>query len=393
MLRGLKLVDPEAPNSERSDQFALGDDLLFAPVCHGAIRSADHPYRFDVSLRRRVWHASSLLPARPRGNEIPDDSPIEIGYDREIRLNALNTSEVTRRWGERFYVAWDGSFRVETAGWYRLALTGNGHKALTIDGDELPQLLAYFDGGGQEINLPIEAGSHSILVTYKHDGSVHCSANLAIERLTPLDQLPTLSRPVWLPAGSWRDLWDGSVTEGPCLVTVDTSIARIPAFVRNGAIIPVGEVGTKTAPLSRYAFDVFVSGRDFSTQRQICEDDGETRAYERGEVRTTVVHASRSGAVLDLATESPEDERLPVTYRLHLVPGERVSSVRAGTQTLSPPARDSSWRLLDPPASTRETPLALDDESAQFADADTVVIDLPAEHASQPILVEIARRT
>lgn len=44
---------------------------------------------------------------------------------------------------------------------------------------------------------------------------------------------------VYLPEGSWFDLWNGAAQEGPGLVEVAVPIERIPVFIRSGAILPL----------------------------------------------------------------------------------------------------------------------------------------------------------
>jgi len=54
---------------------------------------------------------------------------------------------------------------------------------------------------------------------------------------------------VYLPVGTWRDLWTGAPVEGPCAVTVDVPPHRIPVYVRAGATAPLD------APLGEGAAD------------------------------------------------------------------------------------------------------------------------------------------
>ncbi|MGH3987700.1 MAG: hypothetical protein ACRDTZ_10330, partial [Pseudonocardiaceae bacterium] len=42
------------------------------------------------------------------------------------------------------------------------------------------------------------------------------------------------SRPVYLPAGQWRDYWTGDVTTGARWIIADAPVQQIPLFVRAG---------------------------------------------------------------------------------------------------------------------------------------------------------------
>jgi len=44
---------------------------------------------------------------------------------------------------------------------------------------------------------------------------------------------------VYLPVGTWRDLWTWALVEGPCAVTVTVPPHRIPVYVRAGAMAPL----------------------------------------------------------------------------------------------------------------------------------------------------------
>jgi alpha-D-xyloside xylohydrolase len=47
------------------------------------------------------------------------------------------------------------------------------------------------------------------------------------------------SRSVYLPGGDWVDFWDGMPRSGPAVLEVDAPLARMPLFVRAGAVLPM----------------------------------------------------------------------------------------------------------------------------------------------------------
>lgn len=57
---------------------------------------------------------------------------------------------------------------------------------------------------------------------------------------------PVTGRAVYLPAGVWYDYWSGARHEGPRILEVEAPLARIPLFVRAGAIIPMLPEGIDT---------------------------------------------------------------------------------------------------------------------------------------------------
>lgn len=49
-------------------------------------------------------------------------------------------------------------------------------------------------------------------------------------------------RRAYLPAGSWTDWWTGEVQAGPRWITVEAPIDRVPLWIREGGIVPLGPV-------------------------------------------------------------------------------------------------------------------------------------------------------
>lgn len=376
LLRGMELADENPPAWTHETQFLLGDDLLFAPVTAPAVLDARerHPFHFAEPLRRRVWRRSSDERVGNRGHEVPRRPADEIGFDHEVRFDALNSGELRARWGEEFYAVWDGSFAVEQPGWYRIALRGNGRKGLTVDGDEYPHLLRLFDGGYQEANLWLSAGVHDLLCSYEHDEGVITELTLSVAPVAAADELPPVRSAVWLPPGRWRDLWDGAVREGPAVVEVAAKLHQLPAFVRLGAVVPVAPVRSRTAGVDQIVCDVFADSLDFTARAEIYDDDGETDAYLRGEFSLTAVRVERRGTSIVVAVEAGRTD-VPATFRVHLPPGERLAG--------------GHGRALDArTAGERSTPLALSNETAHFHNGETVVVELPRGEPRAEVIVD-----
>ncbi len=375
LLRGMELVDPNPPAWTHETQFLLGNDLLFAPVTSAAASDARerHPFHFPEPLRRRVWRRQEDERIGNRGHEIPERPADEIGFDHEIRFDAINASELRGRWGDGFYAVWDGRFAVEEPGWYRIALRGNGRKGLTIDHDEYPHLLRLFDGGYQEANVWLSAGVHDLLCSYLHGDGVITELTLSLAPVDALDALPPVRSIAWLPAGRWRDLWEGGVYDGPVEVETVAMSHQLPGFARLGSIVPVAPVRARTSGLDAIVCDVFVDSLDFTASVSIYDDDGETNAYLRGEFTCATVRVERRGTTIAVEIDAGASP-LPATVRMHLPPGERV--VKGAGRVLEPAS-----------AGDRATPLALSNGVAHFRDSETVVVELAADEPRAEVLV------
>jgi alpha-glucosidase len=88
-------------------------------------------------------------------------------------------------------------------------------------------------------------------------------------------------RPVYLPAGLWHPFDGGRPLRGPGYHSLAWPLDRVPALVRDGAILPLaGPVQhTGELPAADLVFRVF-GGRALGRYWQ---DDGSSPAYERGE--------------------------------------------------------------------------------------------------------------
>ncbi len=104
--------------------------------------------------------------------------------------------------------------------------------------------------------------------------------------VAPVCEPGATSREVYLPAScGWTHYWTGEHFDGGRAVTVEAPIDRIPLFVRDGSIVPMGEAVPYTAvEQERLELHVY-PGRD--AEFVLYRDDGTTYAYEHGEHRIT----------------------------------------------------------------------------------------------------------
>ncbi|RYE04264.1 MAG: DUF5110 domain-containing protein, partial [Sphingobacteriaceae bacterium] len=100
--------------------------------------------------------------------------------------------------------------------------------------------------------------------------------------INPVYQYQAKNRKVYLPAGNgWFDLYSGKYQNGGQEITADAPYERMPVFVKEGSIIPVGPeiqyVGEKpAAPITLYVY----AGKDASFD--LYEDEGTNYNYEKG---------------------------------------------------------------------------------------------------------------
>ncbi|MGI5846284.1 MAG: hypothetical protein ACOX7D_03860, partial [Alphaproteobacteria bacterium] len=102
--------------------------------------------------------------------------------------------------------------------------------------------------------------------------------------VAPVYQPETKCRPVYLPAGEWFDHNTGKVIAGNRYILAEAPLDRIPIFLREGAIIPLGRemnfVGE--VPQKLQLIDICPSRNAQSSMLSLYVDDGETEQYRLG---------------------------------------------------------------------------------------------------------------
>jgi alpha-glucosidase (family GH31 glycosyl hydrolase) len=126
--------------------------------------------------------------------------------------------------------------------------------------------------------------------------------------VAPVTREGATSWPVYLPAGTWHDFWTHQRYEGGRAVQVDAPLERMPLLVRGGAIVPMGPVmqHSQERPLDEVTLLVYPEG---SSWFDLYEDDGRTRAYERGAHATTRITCAVEEARVTLSVTPPEGDR------------------------------------------------------------------------------------
>lgn len=144
------------------------------------------------------------------------------------------------------------------------------------------------------------------------------------------------TRSVYLPAGRWYDLSANWLFEGGRVISAETPLDAIPAYVRAGTILPLGPIVPSTATKDD-ALEVRVypgANATFS----LYEDDGETYAYERGassripfrwdDATKTLTVGKRKGSFAGMMKTRHLSVALPTGGKKELVYEGREMSVR-----------------------------------------------------------------
>ncbi len=122
--------------------------------------------------------------------------------------------------------------------------------------------------------------------------------------VNPVMDYKALSRSVYLPAGTgWYNFATGMYNAGGQKVIADAPYERIPLFIKEGSIIPIGPELQYVAEKPADPITIFVyTGSDGAFT--LYEDEGTTNDYEKGEFSKIVFTYNEAGKTLTISDRS-----------------------------------------------------------------------------------------
>ena len=168
------------------------------------------------------------------------------------------------------------------------------------------------------------------------------------------------SRNVWVPPGAWQDAWSGSVVTGPITLTTSQPYERQPMWHRRGGLVVMvddGGVRVDSQDWSKLTLQVFPDftvasavSRSVYSQSQVASVS--STALHTGLLLTTTPSTGTSGTLSLDVTASNDGVRRAWVLRLHLLPGQQVSTATVdgvAVKVSNVAAMDSS-NAMTPPA-------------------------------------------
>ena len=163
--------------------------------------------------------------------------------------------------------------------------------------------------------------------------------------VAPVTTQDMTSRSIYLPAGSWIDLWSGQSVAGPVTTNWPAPLAQIPAFYRDNSITPLGPdvESSQFDDGSQRGLRIYCSTTAVGT---VYDDDGASNGYRKNESATTKVQAtsSRNNVSINIAGAVGTYAGQPTqrTWNIELFCTNPVTSVTADGASLKNLANQST---------------------------------------------------
>lgn len=272
IMRRLDINYPQYAESDRNDQYLLGDYILVAPIngrdineFSPSILSADG----NQGLKVEFFKNKSL-----------SGTPAYTGYEVDLFKDwgEGGPSEIGGQ-SETFSVRYTGQITPDRD--FVIGIFADDGVKIWIDNELVIDAWGVYDT--YKTSKTLEKGkTYDIKIEYFEDGGkAHYSFGWMAS--ADLDE-----RTVFLPEGTWMDVWTGKEYVGPTTVTCSHKLETSPIFVRQGAIVPLVSQAQNTAKIdwSKITLDIYPS-KNYTAEARLYEDDAKTDAYQSGKYRTT----------------------------------------------------------------------------------------------------------
>ncbi|MBS1718981.1 MAG: DUF5110 domain-containing protein [Armatimonadetes bacterium] len=293
ILRRLDLEFPAYAEASDPTQYLLGPDLLVAPIIAGT--ESDFKVLDGLmttpdgqpGLKGEYWDNIDLK-GEPKLTRI--DPKVDMQWSGGGPGGPIPNDNFSARWtGKIGPMPRTMKYRFGT-------LTDDGAR-LWIDGKQLvnswiPQDHILVSG---EIELG-EGKTYDMRIEF-YEGGGQAWCQFGWWGAEPAKE--TVSRSVWIPPGTWVDLWSGAAIQGPTKVQVSAPLHKIPLFVRSGAAIFLGADVMRSdeqlmLPLTAC---VYMPAPGTTLEREIYEDDGLSNDYQKSKGFRRKLSVDASGVV------------------------------------------------------------------------------------------------
>lgn len=161
-------------------------------------------------------------------------------------------------------------------------------------------------------------------------------SRVATEIPTNVDFTTTKMRPVYLPAGTmWYDYWTNKLYPGAQVIPLETTIGKIPFFVKAGSILPLGPdvQYTSEKKWDNLTINVYPGADGEFT---LYEDEGDNYNYESGKYTTITFKWNDKNRTLTISKRNGMYDGMITSRKFNVtVIGGGVSNVPTQSKTVS----------------------------------------------------------
>ncbi len=286
MARRLDFYYPQYEESRRNDQYLLGEDILVAPITQG---EQPPPAEWLKAPDGRSGVAITYY-----NNKDLSGSPVRTEYASTIDLNWGTGAPCSGVGADNFSAILRTTMTVGDYDIYLGTVSDDGVRVYVDDKLVIDFWQASDSTMVMNQNVVLKAqNSYDIRVEYYEEAGGASLRLLCI----PAGMSASASRTVFIPDGTWMDVFQGTVYEGPQTVTVTHSLETSPVFVRLGSLTALAHKSdyADTAQWERLVLDVYPA-EGASDTSVLYEDDGMTLDYQSGKYReTTMTLATENG--------------------------------------------------------------------------------------------------
>ncbi len=286
---------PEYAEASANDQYMLGDHILVAPIAEAGLKKVPDNYFTHNENGQTVpgltceYYGNKDLSGTPLYTGTADNIFFDWGLGAPVGLPNDNFSirfkgNVTFDKSAALQVFADDSVKVYIDG--KLAVDGSAVY------DKYLETAEYAAGSTHEIEVQYaEFGANAHIFMY-------------INEKTAIEDIEN-TRNVFIPDGTWIDVWSGKRYVGPYTYTVTHNIKTSPLFVREGALVVLADnaENTQSGLWDKLTLDVYPSAEN-TANTVLYEDDTKTVAYKSGKYRTTAIGMTQTGNKTSLVIKS-----------------------------------------------------------------------------------------
>lgn len=306
------------------DQFLFGPALLVCPVTErSGTQMAVIP---SAELLDRDGRPGGLSATYYQGTNFDRevvqrvDASIDFDWDHVKREGVganLRKYPIPGLVMDHFSARWEGFVQTQQAGTYRFALRAGDGMRLWLDGKLRIEDWRARDAVTREISVPLQGNARvPIRIEYFQDRG---PATINLKWLPPAEEKPaTLTRKVYLPAGTWYDFWTGNTTSGGRIIDAFAPIEHLPLFVKAGSILPLG-------PQVQYAQEKPDAPLEIRVYRgadgsfTLYDDAGDGDSYEHGEHATIDLLWNNRAGILTIAARTGSYPGMPQQRQFRIV--------------------------------------------------------------------------